>query len=240
MRPELLSQLYLGGFLVGLLGTAAMLLFGLGHHGHIGHGGHAGHASPGGHLGRGGHLGHGGSSSQSGAASQGHATGHHGHGNDAHNGAGGSSLASLLGLLLPVTNLLSLLALCTAGGAAGWSALRLGTSPGGSIAWALGLGLLGAQSIAQFTRMLVRAEAGVVRPLDERGLVARVSATIAPDRVGEIILVRDGKRQALPARGEDAAVAIERGGEAVVMRVERGVAYVRAASDLFAKEGDRS
>ncbi|MEG9437153.1 hypothetical protein JAO29_13425 [Edaphobacter sp. HDX4] len=59
------------------------------------------------------------------------------------------------------------------------------------------------------------------------GVLARVSNGIrAGDGVGEIIFSQTGARRASAARSEDGH-AIDRGVEVVVIRYERGVAYVR-------------
>jgi len=59
------------------------------------------------------------------------------------------------------------------------------------------------------------------------GVLARVSNGIrAGDGIGEIIFSQTGARRASAARSED-GYAIERGAEVVVVRYERGVAYVR-------------
>jgi hypothetical protein len=59
------------------------------------------------------------------------------------------------------------------------------------------------------------------------GVLARVSNGIrAGDGIGEIIFSQTGARRASAARSED-GYAIERGAEVVVIRYERGVAYVR-------------
>lgn len=59
------------------------------------------------------------------------------------------------------------------------------------------------------------------------GVVARVSGAIrAGNGIGEIIFSQTGARRASAARSDDGH-AIERGAEVVVIRYERGVAYVR-------------
>ena len=54
----------------------------------------------------------------------------------------------------------------------------------------------------------------------------RVSCTIRPSGVGELIYVRDGARRPLPARSEDGG-EISRDEEVIVTRFEKGIAYVR-------------
>src|SRR5229473_2090241 len=86
-------------------------------------------------------------------------------------------------------------------------------------------------------RLLWRAEAGVVRPTDPSGTIARVIAPISAARMGEIVFSReDGARQALAAKLDQEDSDIERDAEVVVMRVERGTAYVTRLAALAAKE----
>jgi membrane protein implicated in regulation of membrane protease activity len=64
------------------------------------------------------------------------------------------------------------------------------------------------------------------------GVLAQVSDTIRDsDGIGEIIFSQTGARRASAARSEDGH-AIERGTEVVVIRYERGIAYVRRWDDL--------
>ena len=64
------------------------------------------------------------------------------------------------------------------------------------------------------------------------GVLAQVSDSIrASDGIGEIIYSQTGARRAAAARSEDGH-AIERGVEVVVIRYERGIAYVRRWDDL--------
>jgi hypothetical protein len=63
------------------------------------------------------------------------------------------------------------------------------------------------------------------------GVVGRVTGSLLPDRTGEIIYTQLGARKSSPARSEDGS-AIERGSEVVVLRYERGIAYVREWHDI--------
>ena len=92
---------------------------------------------------------------------------------------------------------------------------------------AAAVGLVGAWCLAAFLRFLQSRE----QPMDPAdydtiGVLGRVSSTIRPDGVGEMIYVRDGARRPLNVRSEDAR-QIARGEEVVVTRYERGIAYVR-------------
>ena len=64
------------------------------------------------------------------------------------------------------------------------------------------------------------------------GVVASVSNGIrAGDSIGEIIFSQTGARRASPAKSDDGR-AIERGTEVVVLRYERGIAYVQRWDEL--------
>lgn len=67
------------------------------------------------------------------------------------------------------------------------------------------------------------------------GVLAQVSDSIRSDGgIGEILYVQTGARRSSAARSDDGR-SIERGTEVVVIRYERGVAYVRPWAEL---EGD--
>jgi membrane protein implicated in regulation of membrane protease activity len=96
-----------------------------------------------------------------------------------------------------------------------------------NLAAAVAVGLTGAWILASFLRFLQSRE----QPLDPGdydmvGVLGRVSCAIRPERVGEIIYIRDGARKAMPARSEEAK-GIARDEEVIVTRYEKGTAYVR-------------
>lgn len=68
----------------------------------------------------------------------------------------------------------------------------------------------------------------VLHPEDFRvqGAVARVTSTIQPDRIGEIVYTLGGSRHADGARSESGEL-IERGTQVVILRMEKGIAYVQ-------------
>jgi membrane protein implicated in regulation of membrane protease activity len=68
----------------------------------------------------------------------------------------------------------------------------------------------------------------VLNPEDFRvqGAVARVTSTIQPDRIGEIVYTLGGSRHADGARSESGEM-IERGTQVVILRIEKGIAYVQ-------------
>lgn len=68
------------------------------------------------------------------------------------------------------------------------------------------------------------------------GTVARISDQVrAGSGIGEILFTQLGARRASPARSEDGQ-PIARGTEVVVLRYERGVAYVRPLHELASEE----
>lgn len=87
-----------------------------------------------------------------------------------------------------------------------------------------GAGLLWA---ALFKVLLPHERVMDVADTEMSGVVARVSNGIrGDDGIGEIIFSQTGARRASAARSEDGR-AIERGTEVIVIRYERGIAYVR-------------
>jgi membrane-bound ClpP family serine protease len=63
------------------------------------------------------------------------------------------------------------------------------------------------------------------------GILGHVSSTIRPTGTGEVIYTQEGTRRSCGARSEDGR-PIERGAEVVVMRYEKGIAYVRRFEEL--------
>jgi hypothetical protein len=79
--------------------------------------------------------------------------------------------------------------------------------------------------------LLPRERALTAEETEITGVVGTVTGPLSPDRTGEIIYTQLGARRSAPARSEDGAT-IERGSEVVVLRYERGIAYVRAWHDM--------
>jgi hypothetical protein len=79
--------------------------------------------------------------------------------------------------------------------------------------------------------LLPRERALTAEETEITGVVARVTGPLHPDGTGEIIYTQLGARRSAPARSED-GTTIERGSEVVVLRYERGIAYVRAWHDM--------
>jgi membrane protein implicated in regulation of membrane protease activity len=198
-------DLYLLCFFIGALWSLASLLLGgfhLGHSGaHVGHG-HAGHA----------HVGHG-------HAHAGHGPAKFGH------GFRESLFSGWLGAMANPSCVAVYLAWF---GGIGY----LLTRHSGWAFWvnmlvAIAVGSVGAWLLAAFLQFLQSRE----QPLDPAdyemvGVLGRVSSTIRPGGVGELIYVRDGARRPLCARSEDGR-EIRRDEEVIVTRFEKGIAYVR-------------
>jgi membrane protein implicated in regulation of membrane protease activity len=101
---------------------------------------------------------------------------------------------------------------------------------------AVASGLLGALLLWAALFKLLLPHERVLKPEDTEmiGVVARVTNQIREaGGIGEILYSQTGARKAAPARSEDGS-AIERGTEVVVLRYERGIAYVRKWDDLNA------
>ncbi|SNS35468.1 hypothetical protein SAMN05421770_101630 [Granulicella rosea] len=99
---------------------------------------------------------------------------------------------------------------------------------------AIASGLLGALLLWAALFKLLLPHERVLKPEDTEmaGVVARVADPIrAAGGTGEIIFSQTGARRATPARSEDGD-AIERGAEVIVLRYERGIAYVRRWDEL--------
>lgn len=204
---------YLVCFVVGFTFSLISFLGGLGrfhlHAPKLHLGGHAGGAA--GHAGSAGHV-------------SGHGASGHGHG--ARSGARGghfsvinpATLAAFLtwfggiGYLLVKVNhvvVLTGLLLATLAGIAGWAL----------IFWFVG-------------KVLMKDD-GDTDPLEYEmvGVLGRVSSAIRAGGTGEIIFTQQGVRRVSAARNEGSE-ALSKGEEVVVMRHERGIAYVRRWEDL--------
>lgn len=95
-------------------------------------------------------------------------------------------------------------------------------------------GALGAMIISWliFKVLLPRERVLTREDTQMEGMLARVSDTVrALDGVGEILFSQNGTLRSAAARSEDRS-AIERGTEVVVLRYERGIAYVRPIHEL--------
>ena len=97
----------------------------------------------------------------------------------------------------------------------------------------VGVGVLGATMVNRFMLLLMRREREVPR-LTMSGTIARVVVPIRENGgTGEIVFTHDGTRHVAGARSEDGR-GIEKGMEVVVIRYEKGIAYVQTWDELAA------
>jgi hypothetical protein len=154
--------------------------------------------------------------------------GHHHFGHAAHGHGGHNNGISSV-------NMFTVLAFVTWFGGAGYLLMRT-TFFGdqlvvllASISGLAGAGLLWA---ALFKVLLPHEQVMHAADTEMSGVVARVTNGIRDGGgIGEIIFSQTGARRAAAARSDDGS-AIERGTEVIVIRYERGVAYVRRWDEL--------
>jgi membrane protein implicated in regulation of membrane protease activity len=150
----------------------------------------------------------------------------HLHGALVHAKAGGANLSALNGFTMAAF-------LCWFGGA-GYLLDRYSSIIGFLVMFAAVLsGLCGASVLYWMLFKVLLPRERVLTADDTRmeGVLARVSDEVrALDGVGEILFTQTGVRRSAPARSEDGAL-IPRGTEVVVLRYERGIAYVRPLSE---------
>lgn len=154
----------------------------------------------------------------------GHGHGHIGGGHP-HTGHSDSFVGAWIGSLLNPACLAIFLAWFGGGGYLLTRHSSFGVLPDAVIAAAAGLS--GAFVLGVFLRWL-QAHEQPLDPADDDmiGVLGRVSSTIRPSGVGEVIYERNGVRRAVGARPED-GIEIGRGEEVIVTRYEKGLAYVR-------------
>jgi hypothetical protein len=94
-------------------------------------------------------------------------------------------------------------------------------------------GLAGAALIFGFLAKVLIPHERVLLPGDTemRGVVARVSSSLRPEGLGEILFSLDGTRRCAAARSEDGQ-PITRDTQVLVVRYEHGIAWVRPFTDL--------
>jgi membrane protein implicated in regulation of membrane protease activity len=159
--------------------------------------------------------------------------GHVAHGHAAHgahrgsSGSQGSGLSAVNGFTITVF-------LCWFGGAG--YLLHHSSIFGGMLILLIALisGVAGAALIwaVLFKLLLPRERVLTPEETEMAGVLAEVSDSIRDgDGIGEIIFSQSGARRAAAARSEDGS-AIARGTEVVVIRYDRGVAYVRRWDEL--------
>ncbi len=154
---------------------------------------------------------------------------HAGHGAGAHAKAG-AHLSAFNGITMPAF-------LCWFGGA-GYLLERYTPLIGLLVVGgAIVSGLVGASIFYGLLFKLLLPREQVLSLDDTRmeGTLARVSNEVrALDGIGEILFSQTGARRCAPARSEDGSL-IPRGTEVVVVRYERGVAYIRPLHELSAE-----
>jgi len=98
---------------------------------------------------------------------------------------------------------------------------------------AVASGLVAASAISAFLVKVLLPRERVLLPEDTemRGVVARVSSTVHANGTGEILFSLNGTRRCAAARAEDGRL-IERDAQVLVLRYERGVAWVRPWTEL--------
>ncbi len=98
---------------------------------------------------------------------------------------------------------------------------------------AVASGLAAATAISVFLVKVLLPHERMLLPEDTemRGVVARVSSTVHANGTGEILFSLNGTRRCAAARAEDGS-AIERDTQVLVLRYERGIAWVRRWAEL--------
>jgi hypothetical protein len=113
-------------------------------------------------------------------------------------------------------------------GGSGWVLYSsVGLAPALALIAATVIGIAGGAVVFLFLVKVLLASQRFIDPASSRleGTVARVSMAIRADGTGEIQFARDGSRRSEGARSATGA-AIPAGTEVVVVRYERGLAYV--------------
>jgi hypothetical protein len=105
------------------------------------------------------------------------------------------------------------------------------------LAFAMLSGLAGGMLIFWFLAKVLAPhdKALTAEETEMTGVIGRVSGTIRGDGTGEILFSQNGARRSSPARSDDGQ-PIARDIEVVVMRYERGVAYVRRWDEISGGE----
>jgi hypothetical protein len=104
-----------------------------------------------------------------------------------------------------------------------------------AIASSVGAGLLGAGAIFLFlARVLLPGQTAFLDDADYQliGTVGHLSVGIREGGTGELVYSKDGARHVLSARTEDGS-PMERGSEVVVVRHERGIAFVEQFDEFM-------
>jgi len=218
-----LAAVFVFCFVFGVATSLLSLALGALH----GAGGDGGHALDGGHGGL--HAGHGGGEGTHAVAHAGAATG----GDDLHldGGEGHDGGVSPFNLQT-ITTFLAFF------GGSGWVLYSsAGLAPALALIAATVIGVAGGGVVFLFLVKVLLKSQQFMDPASSRieGTVARVSMAIRADGTGEIVFSRDGSRRSEGARSATGA-PIAAGTEVVVVRYERGLAYVEPWAS-YAGEG---
>ncbi len=102
-----------------------------------------------------------------------------------------------------------------------------------SLLFALLSGMTGSGLVMWFFARVLLPRERILEPADTPmiGVLGRVSATVPPNGVGEMLYSQGGARRSVPIAAED-GVGIARSAEVVVLRYARGVAYVRRWDEM--------
>ncbi len=94
-------------------------------------------------------------------------------------------------------------------------------------------GLIAGTAVSAFLVKVLLPHERALLPEDTemRGVVARVSSTVHANGTGEILFSLNGTRRCAAARAEDGH-SIERDTQVLVLRYERGIAWVRQWTEL--------
>ncbi len=105
------------------------------------------------------------------------------------------------------------------------------------VAFSLLSGLAAGVSIFWFLAkvLLPHDKALTAEESEMTGMIGRISGTIRDNGTGEILFSQNGIRRSSPARSENGE-PIARDVEVVVMRYERGIAYVRRWDEISGSE----
>jgi membrane protein implicated in regulation of membrane protease activity len=135
---------------------------------------------------------------------------------------------------LSAFNLTTILMFITWFGGAGYLVAHYqSTAIGLSLIAAVLVGLAGASLMYFVTARVFMANERPLRSEDFEmtGVLGRLSLPIRSEGTGELIYSQAGTRRSCGARSDDGN-AIERGSEVVVLRYEKGIAYVRRWDEL--------
>ena len=150
----------------------------------------------------------------------------------------GGHLHLPLHLHLPHLNMQSVVIFVTWFGATGYLVTHYNSSTAGvALLAATFVGLAGGALMYLF---LARVLVGHEQPLldadfEMTGILGRISMPIRKGGTGELIYSQEGTRRSCGARSDDDS-AIDRGTEVVVMRYDKGIAYVRRWDELHPQQ----